>query len=59
MRVYLTFNVLIKPHELNEALVYLGECIDRGIDAAIVQDLGVVRLIQQVYPSSRCTAAHK
>ncbi|WP_337170603.1 DUF3656 domain-containing protein [Gemmatimonas aurantiaca] len=50
VRVYLTFNVLIKPHELNEALSYLGECIDRGIDAAIVQDLGVVRLIQQVYP---------
>ncbi|WP_053334520.1 U32 family peptidase [Gemmatimonas phototrophica] len=50
VRVYLTFNVLIKPHELPEALRYLGECIDRGIDAAIVQDLGVVRLIQQVYP---------
>jgi putative protease len=49
-KVYLTFNVLIKPHELSDALAYLGECIDRGIDAAIVQDLGVVRLIQQVYP---------
>ncbi len=49
-RVYLTFNVLIKPEELGEALTYLGECVDRGIDAAIVQDLGVVRLIQQVYP---------
>lgn len=50
VRVYLTFNVLIKPHELTEALIYLGECVDRGIDAAIVQDLGVVRLIQQVFP---------
>lgn len=50
VRVYLTFNVLIKPHELVEALRYLGECVDRGIDAAIVQDLGVVRLIQRVYP---------
>lgn len=50
VRVYLTFNVLIKPHELAEALAYLGECVDRGIDAAIVQDLGVVRLIRQVYP---------
>lgn len=50
VRVYLTFNVLIKPHELPEALRYLGECVDRGIDAAIVQDLGVVRLIQRVYP---------
>ena len=49
-RVYLTFNVLIKPAELADALAYLGECVDRGIDAAIVQDLGVVRLIQRVYP---------
>ncbi len=50
-RIYLTFNVLIKPHELADALMYLGECVDRGIDAAIVQDLGVVKLIQQVYPA--------
>jgi putative protease len=49
-RVYLTFNVLIKPEELGEAMTYLGECVDRGIDAAIVQDLGAVRLIQQIYP---------
>ena len=49
-RVYLAFNVLIKPGELADALAYLGECVDRGIDAAIVQDLGVVRLIQRVYP---------
>jgi putative protease len=49
-RVYLTFNVLIKPAELADALTYLGECVDRGVDAAIVQDLGIVRLIQRVYP---------
>src|SRR5688572_18369637 len=49
-RVYLTFNVLMKPAELREALLHLGECIDRGIDAAIVQDIGAVRLIQQVFP---------
>src|SRR5215208_4394578 len=50
VRIYLAFNVLVKPAELVEALVYLGECIDRGVDAAIVQDIGVVRLIQRVYP---------
>ena len=50
VRVYLTLNVLVKPSELNDALLLLGECIDRGIDAAIVQDLGLVRLIQAVYP---------
>ncbi|HET8769625.1 MAG TPA: peptidase U32 family protein, partial [Gemmatimonadaceae bacterium] len=50
-RIYLTLNILIKPHELTDALAYLGECIDRGIDAAIVQDVGLVRLIQRVYPT--------
>jgi putative protease len=49
-RIYLTFNVLLKPAELRDALLHLGDCIDRGIDAAIVQDLGAVRLIQAVYP---------
>src|SRR5712671_6681114 len=39
-RIYLTFNILFKPAELHDALHHLGECIDRGIDAAIVQDLG-------------------
>ena len=50
VRIYLTFNILLKPAELAEALLHLGDCIDRGIDAAIVQDIGAVRLIQQVYP---------
>ncbi|MEO5818741.1 MAG: DUF3656 domain-containing protein [Gemmatimonadaceae bacterium] len=49
-RIYLTFNILFKPAELAEALVFLGEAIERGIDAAIVQDIGAVRLIQQIYP---------
>jgi putative protease len=49
-RLYLTLNVLIKPAELFDALDFLGECVDRGIDAAIVQDIGLIRLIQRVYP---------
>ena len=49
-RVYLTLNILIKPHEMEDALTHLGTCIDAGIDAAIVQDVGLIRLIQQVYP---------
>jgi putative protease len=49
-RIYLTFNTLIKPGELEDALEFLGQAIDRGIDAAIVQDIGIVRLIQKVYP---------
>lgn len=49
-RVYLTLNTLVKAAELGEALTLLGECIDRGVDAAIVQDVGLIRLIQRVYP---------
>lgn len=50
-RIYLTLNILLKPAELVDALMFLGEAIERGIDAAIVQDLGLVRLIQRIYPS--------
>src|SRR5215213_3994978 len=50
-RIYLTLNVLVKPAELTDALAFLGEAIDRGIDAVIVQDLGLVRLIRRVYPA--------
>src|SRR5450432_3950316 len=49
-RIYLTLNILLKPSELADALVFLGEAIDRGVDAAIVQDVGLVRLIQAIYP---------
>src|SRR5687767_3632827 len=50
-RIYLTFNILFKPAELRDSLRFLGEAVDRGIDAAIVQDIGAVRLIQRVYPA--------
>ena len=49
-RIYLTLNILLKPAELGDALMFLGDAIDRGVDAAIVQDVGLVRLIQRVYP---------
>ncbi|MBV6520883.1 MAG: hypothetical protein MNPFHGCM_01002 [Gemmatimonadaceae bacterium] len=50
VRIYLTLNTLIKPAELDDALRHLGACIDAGIDAAIVQDIGLVSLIRRVYP---------
>jgi putative protease len=49
-RIYLTLNILLKPAELADALMFLGEAIELGVDAAIVQDIGLVRLIQRVYP---------
>src|SRR5262249_13696821 len=49
-RIYLTLNGLIKPAELVDALSFLGEAVDRGIDAVIVQDIGLIRLIGVLYP---------
>jgi putative protease len=49
-RIYFTLNVLTKPGELTNALMLLGDAIDRGIDAVIVQDLGLIRLIRVAYP---------
>ena len=49
-RIYLTLNTLVKPAELADALDLLGRAIDAGIDAAIVQDVGLIRLIQRVFP---------
>ena len=51
VRIYLTLNTLVKPDEIADALALLGQAIDRGIAAAIVQDIGLIRLIHAVYPS--------
>jgi putative protease len=50
-RIYLTLNILTKPAELVDALMLLGEAVDLGIDAVIVQDVGLVRLIQRLFPA--------
>jgi len=41
-RIYLTLNILTKPAELADSLMFLGEAIDRGVDAAIVLHVEVV-----------------
>lgn len=50
-RIYLTLNTLVKQHEIADALELLGECVDRGIDAVLVQDIGLVTLIRKLYPA--------
>ncbi|HAX80499.1 MAG TPA: peptidase U32, partial [Cyanobacteria bacterium UBA11372] len=45
---YVTFNTLIFPRELAEAEQYLRTIIAAGVDAAIVQDVGICRLIRHL-----------
>ncbi len=47
---YVTFNTLVFANELAEAEQSLRAIIAAGVDAAIVQDVGVCRLIRQLSP---------
>lgn len=45
VRAYVTMNVLIFPAEMPEALAYVDALDAAGVDAVIVQDLGLAELI--------------
>ncbi len=47
---YVTFNTLVFASEMADAEQYLRSIIASGVDAAIVQDIGVCRLIRQISP---------
>ena len=47
---YVTFNILVFENEMAEAEEYLCTMIAAGVDAAIVQDVGVCRLIRRLSP---------
>jgi putative protease len=50
VRGYLTFNTLVFDHELAEAARTIAAIAQAGVDALIVQDLGVARLAGQIAP---------
>lgn len=49
-KIYVTVNTLISDAEMPEAVGFLTELYNMGIDAVIVQDLGLIRLAQQYLP---------
>ncbi|MCD6396691.1 MAG: U32 family peptidase, partial [Spirochaetaceae bacterium] len=50
-KVYLALNTLVKEAELEEIFNYLSEVSKIGIDAIIVQDIGIVWMIKQFFPN--------
>lgn len=50
VRGYITFNTLVFTSELDEAEAFLREIMAAGVDAAIVQDMGICRLIRHLSP---------
>ena len=50
VRGYVTLNTLVFENELADAEKYLRTMIAAGVDAVIVQDVGICRLIRQLSP---------
>ncbi|HUB34126.1 MAG TPA: U32 family peptidase [Bryobacteraceae bacterium] len=50
VRGFVTFNTLVFDHEIEEAARAIAAIADAGADAIIVQDLGMVKLAQEIAP---------
>ncbi|MEI3377411.1 MAG: U32 family peptidase [Coriobacteriales bacterium] len=49
-RVYLTANTLVFPGEMDDALAMVAAAAEAGIDAAIVQDIGLMSVLRRELP---------
>ncbi len=52
-KIYLALNTLVKEAELEEIYKYLSDVSGLGIDAIIVQDIGVAWMIRQLFPKMK------
>src|ERR1700688_1427208 len=50
VRGYLTFNTLVFEHELAEAARVIARVAEAGVDALIVQDIGILKLARRIAP---------
>ena len=49
-RFYLTVNTLLKEEEIKSLPQYLAPFYESGLDAVIVQDLGVLQVVRRAFP---------
>lgn len=49
-RIYLTLNIVFHNEDYTEVLAYISDVVNAGIDAFIVSDLYLVKLIKENYP---------
>ncbi len=57
VKVYLTVNTLLRENELRELPGYLEPYCRAGLDAVIVQDLGVLRTVREYFPQLKIHAS--
>jgi len=56
-KVYVTVNIVILPHEMEEALALVVDVWNAGVDAVIVQDIGLLRELASRLPEIRVHAS--
>lgn len=49
-KIYVTINTLLQQSELSDLTKSLDACVKAKVDAVILQDLGVARVIREKYP---------
>ena len=57
VRVYVTVNTIIKESELENVMNYLSRLYSMGADAVLVQDLGLIELINKHLPNLKVHAS--
>lgn len=57
VKVYVTVNTLIKEDELESVMNYLSRLYSIGVDAVLVQDMGLVELINRYLPDLKIHAS--
>ncbi|MBN1134343.1 MAG: U32 family peptidase [Methanosarcinaceae archaeon] len=55
--VYLAFNIPVKQDELQEALDIIDRAYAFGVDAIILQDIGLLSLLKNIYPDLELRAS--
>lgn len=53
VKVYLAVNTLCRDGELNDAYELVKQALACGVDAFIVQDIGIVKMIGECFPAAR------
>ncbi len=50
VKVYLAVNILIKESEISDAVATVRSAYENGLDGVIVQDLGLCRILRELFP---------
>lgn len=50
VKIYLTLNTLVEDNDIVEILDMLSKLYEYGLDAVIIQDIGLASIIHRVFP---------